>query len=79
MLVAQELWYTSKGAYKHRKNLVVVYKVESNGATNIVHVTITSDGERIPDFGYSMGRLPDMEVTATRYRDFEKKAKNNTR
>lgn len=73
MFVAQELYYTTTGSYRQRKSLVVIYKVEPNGVTNIVNIVITSDGERMPDYGVPMGRLHAMEVTATRYKDFEKK------
>lgn len=77
MLVAQELHYTTTGSYRVRRNLVTIYKIEPNGATNLIHVALTSEGERIPDFGVPMGRLPDMEVSATRFKDFEKKRNVN--
>jgi hypothetical protein len=71
MFVAQELYYFSKGTYRHRKALTVYYVV---GQRNAQVAAVVVQGERVPDALTSgVSYLPALEVTATRYRDFNKK------
>lgn len=74
MLVAQELYYFSRGTYRHRKSLTVFYRIQPNGANDIVAVLYPEEMHTARPQGV-VSFLPPLEVTPSRFKDFEKKRK----
>lgn len=82
MFLLQELYYITKGTYRRRKSMTVVYQVANNGVrfvdalegepSEVMHVIMRL-------YGNVFQTLPSIETTPSRYRDFMSMKKAKTR
>lgn len=72
MLVSQLVYYRTTGSYKMTKKLVVFYEIQQGGLAPKIAFALYADAQNDDIHRINAPRLPEIQVTATQFKEFEK-------